>query len=126
MELVHIFFVFSVGVIFVTLATGKPDPPKDVRIHVIGRKAKISWLIPTNIKGARFSRLYIKDSKTGDIYLNGRYKSKDIPIENSTFEIDTLTMCSEYYVRIQFVSPFSEFTTHQFWMTTLLSLENCE
>ncbi|CAC5374230.1 unnamed protein product [Mytilus coruscus] len=120
MELIHIFLVFSVDFLAVMLATGKPDPPKDVRIHVIGSKAKISWKIPSNIERATYSRIYINDSKKGDIYLGGRYKNKDIPITNSTFEIDTLKMCSEYYVRIGFINPSSEYTTQKFWMTNEL------
>ncbi|CAC5416360.1 unnamed protein product [Mytilus coruscus] len=99
------------------LATGKPDPPKDVRIHVIGRTAKVLWTIPTNLEGATYSRIYINDSKGGDIYLEKISKHKDIPITKSTFEIDNLKICSEYYVRIQFFCPFSEFTTQKFWMT---------
>ncbi|VDI01159.1 Hypothetical predicted protein, partial [Mytilus galloprovincialis] len=96
---------------------GKPDPPKDVRIHVFGRTANISWTIPTNIEGARYIRIYINDHKGGDIYVNGGYKFKDMHISKSSFEIDNLKMCSEYDVRVQFILPFSEVTTQKFWMT---------
>ncbi|CAC5416363.1 unnamed protein product [Mytilus coruscus] len=102
------------------LILGKPDQPKDVRIHVIGSTAKISWTIPTNIEGETWSRISINTSKEGYMYLDSERKFKDIHIsKSSSFEIDNLKMCSEYNVKIQFVNRIqnSETTTQKFWMT---------
>ncbi|CAG2227892.1 unnamed protein product [Mytilus edulis] len=100
---------------------GKPDPPKDVRIHIIGNRAKISWKIPTNLnknKGTH-SRIYINNSIGGDIILDSGRNYKDILISKPTsFAIDTLKMCSEYNIRIRFLSPDSEYTSKKFWMTS--------
>ncbi|XP_076111618.1 uncharacterized protein LOC143079875 [Mytilus galloprovincialis] len=117
MELINFFLFFTVVCISVMLATGKPDPPKDVRIHVIGRTAKISWTIPTNIQGARYIRIIIKDSTGANIYLSRSYKYKDILLPETNFELANLKMCSEYSVKLQFLSPSSEITTQKFWMT---------
>ncbi|CAG2218768.1 unnamed protein product [Mytilus edulis] len=95
----------------------KPDPPKDVRIHVIDRTAKISWTIPSNIEGATYSRIIIKDSKGRDLYLKGSLTYKDILFPETSFEVANLKLCSEYSVKLQFLSPYSEITTQKFWMT---------
>lgn len=107
--------------LLVDFILGKPDPPKDVRIHVIGSTAHISWTIPTNIQGAIWSRISIKSSSGRDVNIGSGRNYKDIRIlESSSFEIDTLKICSEYYVKIQFLSPTSEVTTQKFWMTSKL------
>lgn len=100
---------------------GKPDPPKDVRINVIGNIANITWIIPTN-QGVRWSRIYLNDlKKKGHVDLNSGKGTtyKDIPFHISSFEIANIKMCSEYSVRIQCISgsQLSEYTTQKFWMT---------
>ncbi|CAC5424010.1 unnamed protein product [Mytilus coruscus] len=98
----------------------RPDPPKDIRIDVIGKIAKFSWIIPSN-QGVSWSRIYLNDSKEGGVDLDyGRIsKSKDIRFPTSSFDIDNLKMCSEYTVGIQCIrgSQHSEFTSQKFWMT---------
>ncbi|VDI77072.1 Hypothetical predicted protein, partial [Mytilus galloprovincialis] len=103
----------------VMLVTGKPDPPKDIKIHVIGDEANISWIIPSN-QGVTYSRIYLSHSKEGDLYLSSPRKYKDIPVTTSIFEIAKLKMCSTYSVKIQFLgtSGNSESTTQKFWMTS--------
>lgn len=103
--------------------SGKPDPPKDVRIHVNGSTAKISWTIPTNIQKSewpQWSRIYINTSTGRDIDLTPgtAHNFKDIKVPKSSFETNILTMCSEYIVRIQFLRANSEFTSKTFWMTS--------
>ncbi|XP_071174121.1 neural cell adhesion molecule 2-like [Mytilus edulis] len=117
MELINIFLTFIVVCISFKLATGKPDPPKDVRIHVIGRTAKISWTIPSNIERATYSRIIITDSRGADIYLKGSSKYKDILLPETSSKIANLKLFSEYSVKLQFLSPYSEVITHKFWMT---------
>lgn len=66
-----------------------------------------------------FSRIFLNNSKEGDMYLDQVGKFKDIPVQSSTFEIANLKMCSEYDVRIQFISRsgLSDYTTQKFWMS---------
>lgn len=103
--------------------SGKLYPPQDVRIHVIGSTAKISWTIPTNIQEPEWSRIFINTSTGGDIDLDPRSKFdfKDIGVPKSSFEINNLKICSEYIVRIRFISAKSEFTSKKFWMTSKFS-----
>ncbi|VDI04345.1 Hypothetical predicted protein [Mytilus galloprovincialis] len=105
-----------------TWPTCKPDTPKDVRIHVNGSTAKISWTIPTNIQKSEWhewSRIYINTSTGRDIDLDpgSKFNFKDIGVPKSSFEINNLKICSEYIVRIQFLRANSEFTSKTFWMT---------
>ncbi|XP_071173898.1 protein turtle homolog B-like [Mytilus edulis] len=118
MELIYILLFFSVDFPTVMLAIGKPDPPKDIRIHVNGSKAEITWIIPTN-QGVKWSRVYLMDSKGGDIDLTSERRFKDVDYPTSSFEIPNLSMCSEYTVKINCLtaSPYSEYTTQKFWMT---------
>ncbi|CAC5401518.1 unnamed protein product [Mytilus coruscus] len=117
MELIQIFLIVSVRLSCVILATGKPDPT-DVQIDIVDNTAKISWMIPFN-QGVIYSRIYLNNSKEGDMYLDSGKKHKDIPFPVSSFEIANLKMCSEYYVSIQSMSRsgLSEFITQKFWMT---------
>ncbi|CAC5402594.1 unnamed protein product [Mytilus coruscus] len=78
-------------------------------------------IIPTN-QGVRWSRIFLNNSKEGDVYLDSGRTFKHIPVPISTFEIANLKMCSEYDVRIQFISRMSrirlsDFITQKFWMT---------
>ncbi|CAG2242239.1 unnamed protein product [Mytilus edulis] len=97
---------------------GKPDSPRDIKVEVIANTAKITWIIPSN-QGVMFSRIFLNNSKEGDMYLDQGRKFKDIPVQSSTVEIANLKMCSEYDVRIHFIgrSGWSDYTTQKFWMT---------
>lgn len=100
---------------------GRPDPPKDIRIDVIGTIAKVSWIIPS-YQGVSWSRIYLHDSKGGsvhDLYSGKRSERKHIKFPTSSFEIGNLKKCSEYTVEIQCIrgSQHSDITTQKFWMT---------
>ncbi|VDI28788.1 Hypothetical predicted protein, partial [Mytilus galloprovincialis] len=114
----------------------KPDPPKDVRIAVIGNTTIISWTIPTK-QGIVYSRIYLKNSTDDDVYFSsGTTYSHYIDIQSpkSSTVIPNLERCSKYIVRIQCLDKIqeiiegSDFTTHTFWVTnkplkpTLMSL----
>lgn len=94
--------------------SGKPDPPKDIRIDVVGNTAKISWIIPSN-QDVTWSRVYVYDSQ------NKRDKFKDVKFPKSTFDKVDLKMCMEYNVSILYLSTRwignSDITTKTFWMT---------
>lgn len=113
MRILYIFFL------------GRPDPPKDIRIDVIGTIAKVSWIIPS-YQWVSWSRIYLNDSKGGSVDLDsGRISErKDIRFPTSSFAIGNLKKCSEYTVGIQFIykrgSQHSDFTTQKFWMTSEL------
>ncbi|CAC5373118.1 unnamed protein product [Mytilus coruscus] len=118
MELIQIFLIVSIEFSCMMLATGQPDPPKDVRVDITDNTAKISWVIPRN-QGVIWSRIYLNNSKEGDLYLDSKRKYKHISFPHSSIDIADLKMCSEYYVRIQCISrkQFSEFIIQKFWMT---------
>ncbi|CAC5424009.1 unnamed protein product [Mytilus coruscus] len=123
MDFIHILLIFNVDFLSVMLATGYPDPPTDVRIHVNGSTAMVSWIIPTN-QGITWSGISLKDSEKGDVVLNSTKKNtyEYIRIPISSFEIDNLKICSEYTVKIRFSSTtgYSKYTTQKFWMTSLI------
>ncbi|XP_052059593.1 uncharacterized protein LOC127700214 isoform X1 [Mytilus californianus] len=116
----QIFLILGIDLSCVMLATGRLDPPKDIRIDIIDNTAKISWMIPSN-QMVYYSRIYLNNSKEGEIDLDSerKHRHKDIRFPHSSFEIENLKMCSEYYVSIQCKSrhQLSEFTTQKFGMT---------
>ncbi|XP_063442515.1 uncharacterized protein LOC134722819 [Mytilus trossulus] len=122
MEFFHILFLFSFDFLSVMQASGKPDPPTDVQIHVNGSTARVSWIIPTN-QGITWSRIYLQDSKnkTWDLNLSPKIKYIDIMSTTNSFEIENLKMCSEYIVKIKCIikgdPKYSDFTRQHFWMT---------
>ncbi|CAC5381789.1 unnamed protein product [Mytilus coruscus] len=107
--------------IIVCKKRSKPDPQTDVRIDTIDDTAIISWMIPAN-QGVTWSRFYLNNPTDGDVYLDSgrQHQHKDIRFPHSGFEIANLSMCSEYYVRIQCIrgSGYSDCTTQTFWMTS--------
>ncbi|XP_052062856.1 nephrin-like [Mytilus californianus] len=118
MELIHIFLIFSVDFLSVMLATGKPDPLKDVRINAIGKNANISWNISLNEWKTTIISLY--DSKGDKVTFDSSNAYKYVPFPNTSYEIVNLTLCAEYVVNILYkntAGQWSDFTKRKFWMT---------
>ncbi|CAC5424007.1 unnamed protein product [Mytilus coruscus] len=82
---------------------GAPDPPRDIRISVIGNNVTISWAIPP-MQGETISHISFYDSRRRKIAIDSSNNYKDLEFPITEYTICNLTKGFEYIVKIEYTN----------------------